>query len=209
MKTRTLGKTIGRLALYRLLLERLREEGLTEVFSHQLAYWAGCSAAQVRSDMRVLRFLGNPARGYSVESLIASLNDFLDNPQGTNVAVAGLGDLGRATIEYFRSRRVTVRVVAAFDADNADCGRLIGGCPVFPLTELESVVSEKQINVGVLCVGAPRVSEIANRFVNAGVMGLMNFAMARLQLPPEVYVENVDLAKRLERVAYFSRLRGE
>ncbi len=35
--------------------------------------------------------------------------------------------------------------------------------------------------------------------------GILNFAPARLRVPPDVYVENMDVAVSLEKVAYFAR----
>jgi len=54
MAKKTSDKTIGRLSLYRFLLENLRQEGAKDVFSHQLAAAANCSAAQVRRDLMAI-----------------------------------------------------------------------------------------------------------------------------------------------------------
>ena len=44
-------KTIGRLSLYRRLLNRLLGEGVRNIYSHQLAVMAGVTPAQVRRDI--------------------------------------------------------------------------------------------------------------------------------------------------------------
>ena len=44
---------------------------------------------------------------------------------------------------------------------------------------------------------------MANDLVDAGVMGIMNFAPTVLQGPEEVMVNNVNLAIELENLSYF------
>jgi redox-sensing transcriptional repressor len=47
--------------------------------------------------------------------------------------------------------------------------------------------------------------EIAERIVNAGIRGLLNYAPIRLNLPNDVYVENRDIIMAVEKSAYFAR----
>jgi NADH/NAD ratio-sensing transcriptional regulator Rex len=46
---------------------------------------------------------------------------------------------------------------------------------------------------------------VANVFVDSGVRGILNFARTPLHVPPGVYVEDIDMAMSMDRVAYFSR----
>jgi NADH/NAD ratio-sensing transcriptional regulator Rex len=41
--------------------------------------------------------------------------------------------------------------------------------------------------------------------VREGVRGIVNFAPAALRVPPDVYVEDIDMSMSLEKVAYFAR----
>jgi redox-sensing transcriptional repressor len=50
---------------------------------------------------------------------------------------------------------------------------------------------------------------VADRFVAAGIRGILNFARAALRTPPEVYVENLDLAVSMDKVAYYARHGGQ
>ena len=44
--------------------------------------------------------------------------------------------------------------------------------------------------------------------VDAGVRGILNFAPVTLRVPDHVFVEDIDLAMSLEKVAFFAR-RGQ
>jgi hypothetical protein len=41
--------------------------------------------------------------------------------------------------------------------------------------------------------------------VQAGIRGILNFARAALHVPSGIYVEDIDLAMSMDRVAYFAR----
>jgi len=199
-------KTIGRLSLYRFLLDNLRQDGINTVFSHDLATAANCSAAQVRRDLMAINYSGSPVHGYQVNDLIENIDNFLDDPKGQRVALVGVGNLGRAILAYFRGRRPKLAIVAAFDTNPSKTERLIHGCWVYPLEQLADVIKEKDILVGVISVPVSEAQKVADMLVAAGVKGLLNFVPIRLRVPPTVYVEDVDMTMTLEKVAYFSRL---
>lgn len=198
-------KTIGRLSLYRRLLEQAALAGRSHAYSHDLAGLAGVTSAQVRRDIMALGYHGNPSRGYEINGLVDSIEQYLDQPGGQRVALAGVGNLGRAIMAFFTNRRPHLRIVAAFDTDPDKTGRLIAGCPCHPMSDLARVVDEQGITVGIITVPAAAAQAIADQFVRAGCHGLLNFAPVPLQVPNAVYVEDIDMTMSLEKVAFFAR----
>ena len=208
-RRRTPERTIGRLSLYRRLLERLLETGVENVFSHQIASAAGCTAAQVRRDlMSIGHSATNRKRGYDVARLIVSIGRFLGADRRMGVALVGVGNLGRAIIGFFSRRRDRLALVAAFDRDPERAGRAIHGCPCHTMDELDEVIRREHIEVAIITVPAAGAQEVADRLVQAGVRGLLNFAPVPLRVPARVYVEDVDMTRSLERVAFFVRQGG-
>jgi redox-sensing transcriptional repressor len=198
-------RTIGRLTLYRRILNQLKEEDLNHIHSHALAFQAGVSAAQVRRDLMVVGFEGSPQRGYGVEGLLTALGAFLDEPGGQSVALVGVGNIGRALLAYFVGRRPALSISAAFDVDPQKIGRVINACRCHPLSQLEQVIKAEGIRVAVLAVPASQAQTVAHRLVAAGVIGILNFAPVPLHTPGGVHVENLDVTMSLEKVAFFSR----
>lgn len=198
-------KTIGRLSLYRRLLNQLAAEGIENVYSHQLASLVGGTAAQVRRDIMVIGYTGSPARGYDVPQLIESIGKFLDHPQGQSAALIGVGNLGRSILAYFSGRRPKLAIVAAFDNDPNKVDRLIHGCRCYSILEMNEVIQEKNIRLGIVCVPASEAQGVADSLVYAGVRGILNFAPVPLRVPQTVYVEHIDMTMSLEKVAYFAR----
>ena len=200
-------KTIGRLSIYRRVLEQMQIAGEKNVFSHQVAERAGCTPAQVRRDLMVLAGDGTPTRGYDVDAFLNALNDFLVGAQ--KHMLVGVGNLGRALLAYFAGRRENLAVIAAFDQNPQVTGRVIHGCRVYDMDELEDVAAREGIHVAILAVPAPSAQTVAEHLVRAGVRGILNFAPAPLQIPPHVYVEHIDMTMALEKVAFFARRQTE
>lgn len=198
-------RTIGRLSLYRSLLNRLLREGVGNLYSHELAALAGGTPSQVRRDLMATGYTGSPTRGYAIRELIESIGRFLDARKGDNVALVGVGNLGRAVMAFFTGRRPNLKVVAAFDSDPYKVGRVIHGVRCHPMEDLERVLREEEIRVAILTVPAVEAREVATRLTRAGVRGILNFAPVRLRVSRGVFVEDVDVTMSLEKVAFFSR----
>lgn len=198
-------RTIGRLSLYRRLVDRAQAQGKTRIFSHELATLAGVTAAQVRRDLMAVSVTGSPKHGYDVAELVAGIGRHLDGPRGQRIALAGVGHLGRAMLSYFFKRRPDLEIVAAFDAEPEKTGRLIHGCHTYPVEQIEEVVAREGITVGIVAVPAAAAQSVTDRLVRAGVSGIVNFAPVALRVPPHVFVEDLDVTMALERVAYFAR----
>ena len=69
--------------------------------------------------------------------------------------------------------------------------------------ELQAVVAEEEIVVGVLAVPAGAAQEVADRLVKAGVKIIFNYSEQLLQVPPEVTVHTSSPAVDLLYALYF------
>ncbi len=198
-------RTIGRLSLYRALLNRMLRAGESNVYSHQIADAAGATPAQVRRDLMEVGYHGSAAHGYDTRELIRAIGAFLDGPCPEQVALVGIGNLGRAIIEFFRDRRPNLRITVAFDRDRFKVNRMIGDCRCYHVEEMPRVVRQAGIRTAIVAVPVAAAQQVAEQLVTSGVRGLLHFAPVRLHLPEGVFVENMDVAASLEKVAYFAR----
>jgi len=197
-------QTIGRLSLYRRLLLDLAAGGMRQIYSHQLASAAVSTPAQVRRDLMTIGFSGSPRRGYAVQDLIEAVNAVLARSVETSVALVGVGNLGRAILAYYTNRQPWVRFVAAFDRDPDKSNRVIHGCRVYPLEQVEEVLGREGIRAAVITVPAAEAQRVADRLVLAGVRSFLNFAPVRLRLPTGAFVDDIDMTTALDRVAYYA-----
>jgi redox-sensing transcriptional repressor len=197
-------KSIERLILYRSLLLQANPESEDGIFSHQIARMAGFTPAQVRRDLMQVGYTGSPAHGYDRGRLIQSIGALVDPPEKREVALAGIGLIGRAILAYFQGRASLLEITAAFDVDPEKTDRVIHGTRCHPASRLPGIVRERGILTGILCVPAAAAQSVADAFVEGGVRGILNYAPTRLLVPRDVYVENRDMIMAVEKVVYFS-----
>jgi redox-sensing transcriptional repressor len=198
-------RVIERLSGYRRHLRDWHAAGHAQIFSHELANLEGATPAQVRRDLMTIGYTGSPARGYDVVGLVGHIDEILKPEAGEGIALVGAGHLGGAILDYFGGRHAEYHVVAAFDIQPDRVNRVVHGHRCYSVDELEAVLAETPATVGILTVPAEAAQPLATRLVAAGVGGLVNFTAVRLQVPPGVYVENVDISLTVEKVAFFAR----
>ena len=198
-------KVIGRLSIYRRMLNDLHARSVLQVNSRQLADLAGVTAAQVRRDMMVVGCTGSSARGYHVPALQQGLGRFLDAAEEEGMALIGIGNLGRALLSYFAGRRSKLAFRAAFDLDPSKTARVLHGCRCYALADLPRVIAEQKIKVAAITVPAAEAQGICDQLVQAGVRGILNFAPVPLRAPESIYIEQLDMSMTLEKVSYFAR----
>ncbi|MCL5733976.1 MAG: redox-sensing transcriptional repressor Rex [Actinobacteria bacterium] len=198
-------KTVGRLSLYKRLLESLRAAGAPSVYSHQLADLAGVSATVVRRDFMVIGYTGSPNRGYEVETCLASIKRFLAGASRQEIALVGVGRLGKALLAHFSELPPLLQITAGFDTDPEICGTSIDGCPIHSVSELRQTVAARGIRVGIIAVPPVAAQDVAIALVEAGVLSIVTFSATALQVPEQVFVEYLDITSALESAAYFAQ----
>jgi redox-sensing transcriptional repressor len=198
-------RTIGRLTLYWRILRDLASEGETYIYSHDLASRSRVTAAQARRDLMVVGYSGTPARGYDVKKLRDHIEAFVFPAEEQRAIIAGVGNIGRALLKFFLGRRPTLKIVASLETNPDKFGRLIHGCPCHSIENAASVIREQCITVGIIAVPDKEAQYVSDVYVEAGIRGILNFARTALHVPSGVYVEDIDLAMSMDRVAYFAR----
>lgn len=193
---------VSRLSLYLRELQRLVASGQETISSGQLGSLLGFSDAQVRKDLGFFGQFGYPGVGYRCDELMRAMRDILGTNQPWRVAMVGAGNLGRALLGYrgFGSQNFTI--TAAFDADPKKAGLAIQGIRIQPLAELAKTIQEKGIRLGMIVVPAEQAQATADRLVEAGIEGIVNFAPVTLVVPEHVEVVGVDLAIELEQLSF-------
>ncbi|MBN2666672.1 MAG: redox-sensing transcriptional repressor Rex [Bacteroidales bacterium] len=199
------GKTVERLSEYRRTLLSCLGEKRNFIFSHNLASRLNITAVQVRRDLMLIGYSSANRKGYDVKELIDTIGRILDSKDGMNVAIIGIGNLGRAVAGYFKGKRSKLNLVASFDNDPQKVNKVISGVKCYSYDELEKMIPELNIRIAILTVPADFAIEIAEEAVRFGIKGIMNFTTIPLNVPSEVYLEEYDMITSLEKVAYFAK----
>ena len=197
------GKTVERLSEYRRTLLTCLEEKRNFIFSHDLASRLHITAVQVRRDLMLIGYSSLHRKGYDVKELIDTISRIIDSDEGMNVAIIGIGNLGRAVAGYFKGKRSKLNLVASFDKDPQKINRVISGVKCYPYDDMERIIGELKIQITILTVPADFAREIAEEAVRYGIKGILNFTTIPLNVPSGVFLEEYDMITSIEKVAYF------
>jgi redox-sensing transcriptional repressor len=197
------GKTVERLSEYRRTLLGCLSEGKNYVFSHDLAAMLHITAVQVRRDLMLIGYSSVLRKGYDVKELIQTIGTIIDSDDGINVAIIGIGNLGRAVTAYFRGKRSKLNMVASFDNDPQKVNKVISGIKCYHIQDMESIIKDLNIKIAILSVPADYAKTTCETIVRYGIKGILNFTTIALNVPSGVYLEEYDMITSIEKVAYF------
>ncbi len=193
----------ARLARYLQVLIQARKMGRETISSQELASWTHVNSTQIRRDLSGFGKFGKRGVGYNVESLVGEIRKILQTSGQHNIALFGAGHLGQAiaSSDIFADHGFTI--VSIFDVSPKMVGKKVGDVPIRALDELERVVSDEEVVVGVLAVPAEAAQAVADRLVEVGVRVIFNYSEQLLDVPPEVTVHTSSPAVDLLYALYF------
>ena len=194
---------VARLPQYVRILSRLLEDEVDVVSSQQLGEKLQVTPAQIRKDLSYFGRFGKQGRGYSVYSLLERLREILGLNSYWNVAVVGVGRLGRAIISYPGFTPDGFRLVAAFDANPAVIGELVGDLTVSPMEHLEDMVERQGISIAIVAVPVERTQEVVDLLTACGVRAILNYAPIAPQVQEGVRIRNIDPVISLQSMTYY------
>jgi redox-sensing transcriptional repressor len=194
---------VSRLPIYLRALTRMSVEGAKTTSSHELGQRLGISSAQIRKDLSHFGEFGKQGTGYQISFLIEQLRRILKVDREWEVALVGVGDLGRAIANYNGFRDRGFRITLVFDSDPAKVGTRVGEYEVLDVARLGEVVRARGVRVAMLAVPAGAAQPLADQLVAAGVRGLLNYAPINLAVPEGIWVQYIDPVTHLQRMTYY------
>jgi len=183
----------------------MTERGMQTISSEGLAEAAGVNSAKVRKDLSYLGSYGTRGVGYDVEYLIYQISRELGLTQDWNCVIVGVGNLGRALANYRGFGERGFRVSALVDIDESKVGEPVDSMVIEDFADLERIVKEREISIGIVATTAGAAQDAADRLVSAGVKSILNFAPTVLQVPDDVSLRKVDLSIELQILSFYEQ----
>jgi redox-sensing transcriptional repressor len=193
----------ARLSRYLQVLTQARKMGRETISSQELSEYTHINPTQIRRDLSGFGKFGKRGVGYNVDSLVGEIRKILRTSGQHNIALFGAGNLGQAIASSDIFADHGFQIVAMFDVDSDVVGTEVGSLRVRDFSELQEIVTEQEIVVGVLAVPAAAAQAVADRLVEAGVKIIFNYSEQLLQVPPEVTVHTSSPAVDLLYALYF------
>ena len=186
--------SVKRLPSYLHELKLLRDQQQQMVSTTHLAQKLGLEPIIVRKDLELASSPGSPGVGYSVQSLISGIENFLGWNDETPVFLVGVGNLGTALLGYRGFAEYRFNIVAAFDNDLEKVGTAVHAKPVYHVDQLHELSEAMQVKIAILSVPCEYAQKAADNIVSAGLKAIWNFTNTPLSLPPDIVQQRVNMA---------------
>ena len=194
----------ARLSRYLQVLTQAKKMGKDTISSQELADYTHVNSTQIRRDLSGFGKFGKRGVGYNVDSLVSQIRKILRTSGQHNIALFGAGHLGKRS----RSDIFADHGSASSRSSTPTTARWGSGGGPQPLhvrsySDLQKVVADEDIVVGVLAVPNEAAQGVADDLVRAGVKIIFNYSEALLQVPPDVTVHTSSPAVDLLYALYF------
>jgi len=190
-----------RLSLCLRYLREMKDDD--NISSEQLAQLTGISSARIRKDLSYFGQFGTPGKGYTVGKLKEQISKALGLDRQWNMALVGVGKLGRALLDYLTFKRSGFHIQAGFDVDRKKIGKKISGVKIYDPYQMPKIIREKKIHMGIVTVPQEAAQEAVDLLVISGIKGILNFSPARVVVPRHVKLRNVDLTSQIEVIPFY------
>lgn len=201
--------TISRLSKYYRTLGRLIEKKVKTVSSDEIAEIDGVTSAQVRKDLSFFGTFGKRGLGYNTIDLQNNIGTILGLYKKWNVALVGIGNIGRALVDYQEFAKQGFLIQLLLDDDEKKIGTSIGNLEIKPFAEAAEHLEEEKIHIAIVAVPANVAQGVVNSLTDAGVKAILNFAPLSLKVPEDVMIKNENMSIELEALSYFLTNRGK
>ncbi len=194
---------IKRLPRYYRYLGELLKQDIVRISSEALSRKMNVTASQIRQDFNYFGGFGQQGYGYNIEHLYQTIGDILGLNEGYRTIIVGAGNLGRALANHTTFAKRGFVLAGIFDTSEEVIGRVINGITVMPMTELENFMRESTPDIAILTVPKHAVQAVADRLIEGGIKGLLNFSYAEIDTEDKtVAIENVHLSDSLMTLSY-------
>lgn len=199
---------IDRLPLYARALSALEAGGREVVSSQELGTRLGVTPAQIRKDLSYFGRFGKQGRGYNVRKLLDELWRILGLDKQWRMALVGVGKLGRAILGYEGFAPQGFRIVEAFDSNPKRIGERINNLTVRDVGDLERVLSQNPVDVGIVAVPAEIAQDVIDSLVKCGVRAILNYAPIAAHVPPGIRIKRIEPVLALQSMTYYMKNAG-
>ncbi|NOX90832.1 MAG: redox-sensing transcriptional repressor Rex [Calditrichaeota bacterium] len=195
--------TISRLSTYYRTLSRLIEQNVETVSSDEIAEINNITSAQVRKDLSFFGSFGKRGLGYNTKDLREEIAKILGLKKQWNVALVGVGNIGRALIDYAEFKKQGFIIKALFDNDPKKVNTEVGGLKIHDIENACNIVKKEKIEIAIIAVPAKHAQAVVDTLVQCGVKAFLNFAPVTIKVPSDVIVKNENMSIELEALSYF------
>lgn len=193
--------TMKRYPVYLKALRKLQSQGVERILSKELSEYCDIQATTIRRDFSFIGSLGKQGYGYDVNHIIEVFDELLGTNYDEELIMVGVGNLGRALLNYNRWGQVVGEIVCGFDVDEEKLG-VVNDVPIYHISQLKEKLPK---NCRVAIVTVPNnVQETVDLLVDAGIKGIIDFSHEHVMAPKGVIIKQVDVVSAIQELIFQS-----
>ncbi|ADC87108.1 redox-sensing transcriptional repressor Rex [Staphylococcus lugdunensis] len=197
--------TLKRLPLYYRFAQRVKSKGYDRVNSKTISEALNIDSATIRRDFSYFGELGKKGYGYNIDGLLEFFKSELSDSDTIEIALVGVGNLGKALLNYNFSIHSEMTITEAFDIDETMIGQQIGQVTIKHIDRLKEILAKKDIDVAILTTPEKAAQDVVNQLVDANIKGILNFTPRRVKAPSTVQVQHIDFGIELQSLLFFMK----
>ena len=201
--------TISRMSRYYRTLGRLIEKKVQTVSSDEIAEIDGVTSAQVRKDLSFFGTFGKRGLGYNTLDLQNNIGNILGLYKKWNVALVGVGNIGRALVDYEEFRNQGFLIKLLLDNDPEKISQKVHDLEIKPFSDIAKYAKQLKIQIAIISVPAKVAQKVVDDVVGCGIKAILNFAPLNLKVPKYVIIKNENMSIELEALSYHLTRRGK
>lgn len=200
-------ETVERLLFYTKCLSTFKHTGKKQFLSAEIAKKLKLKPTLVRKDLSYIGRVGRRGIGYNVEKVLDKINRIVYYKKEYQVALIGVGNIGKALINYFGFQAHGFSISIAFEKDKEKIGKEFDGVKVEDIKTLKKRVAEEGIKIGIIAVSPARIKEVIDIVKDSEIKAILNFTPTCLMpyddLKGKLKIINIDLAVEMQRLVYY------
>jgi len=185
-------------------LRLLRNKKRLYVSARRLAEDVAVSLDVLIDDVYCIGIPCDPDTDFAVNPLIDAIEIFLGFHKENLAFIIGSGSLAEAIIMQNLKGDTGLHIVAAFDDDDANQGRLINGVEVFALEKFNNLVARMHVEFGIIALNPVKAQHAADIMQESGIKVIWNLSGYPVKTYPHIILENTsisfDLAKLFKKI---------
>jgi len=201
--------TISRMSRYYRTLGRLIEKKVQTVSSDEIAEIDGVTSAQVRKDLSFFGTFGKRGLGYNTLDLQNNIGNILGLYKKWNVVLVGVGNIGRALVDYEEFRNQGFIIKLLLDNDPEKISQKVHDLEIKPFSDIAKYAKQLKIQIAIISVPAKVAQKVVDDLVGCGIKAILNFAPLNLKVPKYVIIKNENMSIELEALSYHLTRRGK
>jgi redox-sensing transcriptional repressor len=185
--------TLRRLPGYLSFFKSLKINGVEFVSSSLIASTFNMDATLVTKDLSYTGIKGRTKIGYNVDKLIETIIVFLDFNTTEQAFLFGVGNLGKALINYGGLMHYGLKIVAGFDVNPAIVNSTVKEVKIYPVDEFRDLSRKIPARIGIITTPDSKAQEVADLMVAWGIKAIWNFTPQSIKVPDNIILENTSI----------------